>query len=113
MAEQHFDIIWIGTGQATLTVVPRLAAAGKRIAIIGGGKFGGTCVNHGCTPTKTLVASVYAVHMARRGSDFGHSVDVLNIDFARVIGGPAVQSPQINDWYAFPVAELNRSLRFS
>ena len=83
---QHFDVIWIGTGQATLTVVPRLAAAGKRVAIIEGGKFGGTCVNHGCTPTKTLVASAYAVHMAGRGADFGFSVAGLSIDFAKVMG---------------------------
>lgn len=82
---QHFDVIWIGTGQATLTVVPRLAAAGKSVAIIESGKFGGTCVNHGCTPTKTLVASAYAVHMARRGADFGFSVDGLKVDFAKVM----------------------------
>jgi pyruvate/2-oxoglutarate dehydrogenase complex dihydrolipoamide dehydrogenase (E3) component len=83
--EKHFDVIWIGTGQATLTVVPRLAAAGKSVAIVEGGKFGGTCVNHGCTPTKTLVASAYAVHMARRGEDFGFAVDGLNVDFAKVM----------------------------
>jgi len=82
---EHFDVIWIGTGQATFTVVPRLAAAGKSVAIIEGGKFGGTCVNHGCTPTKTLVASAYAIHMARRGADFGFSVDGLHVDFAKVM----------------------------
>ncbi len=82
---KHFDVIWIGTGQATFTVVPRLAAAGKSIAIIEGGKFGGTCVNHGCTPTKTLVASAYAVHLARRGNDFGFSVDGLSVNFASVM----------------------------
>ncbi len=83
--ENRFDVIWIGTGQATFTVVPRLAAAGKKVAIIEGGKFGGTCVNHGCTPTKTLVASAYAINLARRGSDFGFSVDRLAVDFAKVM----------------------------
>ena len=82
---RHFDVIWIGTGQATFTVVPRLAAAGKHVAIVEGGKFGGTCVNHGCTPTKTLVASAYAVNLARRGGDFGFSIDGLNVDFAKVM----------------------------
>ncbi len=82
---QHFDVIWIGTGQATFTVVPRLAAVGKRIAIVEAGKFGGTCVNHGCTPTKTLVASAYAIHLARRGADFGFSIDKLEVDFADVM----------------------------
>jgi pyruvate/2-oxoglutarate dehydrogenase complex dihydrolipoamide dehydrogenase (E3) component len=58
MSAQHFDVIWIGTGQATLTVVPRLAAAGKTVAIIEGGKFGGTCVNHGCScATSTFFAA--------------------------------------------------------
>lgn len=85
MAEQHFDVIWIGTGQATMTVVPRLASAGKKVAIIEGGNFGGTCVNHGCTPTKTLVASAYAVHLTKRGADFGFSVDGLKIDFRKVM----------------------------
>lgn len=81
-----FDIVWIGTGQATLTVVPRLAAAGKRVAVVEGGHFGGTCVNAGCTPTKTLVASAHAIHLARRGLDFGFAVKGLEVDFARAMG---------------------------
>ncbi|MCP4420667.1 MAG: hypothetical protein GY805_29010, partial [Chloroflexi bacterium] len=66
-----FDVIWIGTGQATGTVVPRLVAAGKAVAIVEGGRFGGSCLNYGCTPTKTIIASARAAHMARRGADFG------------------------------------------
>ena len=50
---KQYDVIWIGTGQATGTVVPRLVAAGKTVAIAEGGAFGGSCVNYGCTPTKT------------------------------------------------------------
>lgn len=80
-----FDVIWIGTGQATGTVVPRLAAAGKKIALIEGGKFGGTCVNDGCTPTKTLVASARVAHMARRSADFGVRTGTVDIDFAHVM----------------------------
>ena len=68
---KKFDVIWIGTGQATGTVVPRLVGAGKTVAIVEGGRFGGSCVNYGCTPTKTIVASARAAHMARRGPDFG------------------------------------------
>lgn len=82
---QGFDIVWIGTGQATLTVVPRLAAAGKRVAIVEGGDFGGTCVNTGCTPTKTLVASAHAIHLARRGVAFGFTTKGLTVDFQRVM----------------------------
>jgi len=80
-----YDIIWIGTGQATGTVVPRLIKAGKRVALVEGGRFGGSCVNYGCTPTKTIVASARAAHMARRGPDFGVITGDIAIDFARVM----------------------------
>jgi len=72
---QHFDAIIIGTGQAGPSLAARFAAAGMAVAIIERDKFGGTCVNTGCTPTKTLVASAYAVHVARRGSEYGFVVD--------------------------------------
>lgn len=81
----QYDIIWIGTGQATGTVVPRLVKAGKTVAIVEGGRFGGSCVNYGCTPTKTIVASARAAHMARRGPDFGVITGNIEIDFARVM----------------------------
>src|SRR5260370_11137021 len=68
---QSFDAIIIGTGQAGPSLARRLAAAGMKVAIIERGLFGGTCVNTGCIPTKTMVASAYAAHMARRAADFG------------------------------------------
>ncbi|WP_417848863.1 mercuric reductase [Thalassoglobus sp.] len=80
--KNDFDVVWIGTGQATMTVVPRLAAAGKRVAIVERSSFGGTCVNTGCTPTKTLVASAHAIHLARRGREFGFSANGLTVDFS-------------------------------
>lgn len=82
---KQYDVIWIGTGQATGTVIPRLVAAGKTVAIAEGGAFGGSCVNYGCTPTKTLVASARAAHMARRGPDFGVHTGEIKIDFAKVM----------------------------
>src|SRR5271169_3614668 len=66
-----FDAIIIGTGQAGPSLAARFAGAGKTVVIIERGRFGGTCVNTGCIPTKTLVASAYAAHLARRASDFG------------------------------------------
>ncbi len=69
-----FDAIVIGTGQAGPALAHRLAAAGQRVAIIERHRFGGTCVNTGCTPTKTLVASAYAAHMARRADEYGVSI---------------------------------------
>lgn len=71
---QHFDAIIIGTGQAGPSLAARFANAGKSVAIIERDKFGGTCVNTGCTPTKALVASAYAMHAARRGAEYGFVV---------------------------------------
>jgi len=70
----QFDAIIIGTGQAGPSLAHRLAAASQRVAIIERHDFGGTCVNTGCTPTKTLVACAYAAHLARRAGDYGVSV---------------------------------------
>lgn len=82
---EHFDLIWIGTGQATMSIVPRILAAGKKVAVIESGNFGGTCVNTGCTPTKTLVAAARAIFQAGRGDSFGFSVDNLQVDFERIM----------------------------
>ncbi|HEM7902133.1 TPA: FAD-containing oxidoreductase [Burkholderia cenocepacia] len=71
---QHFDAIVIGTGQAGPPLAARLAGAGMKVAIIERGRFGGTCVNTGCIPTKTLIASAYAAQLARRASEYGVSV---------------------------------------
>jgi pyruvate/2-oxoglutarate dehydrogenase complex dihydrolipoamide dehydrogenase (E3) component len=66
-----YDAIIIGTGQAGPSLAARLAGAGKKVAILERKLFGGTCVNTGCIPTKTMVASAYAAHMVRRAGDFG------------------------------------------
>jgi pyruvate/2-oxoglutarate dehydrogenase complex dihydrolipoamide dehydrogenase (E3) component len=67
----RFDAIIIGTGQAGPPLAGRLTAAGMSVAIIERKLFGGTCVNTGCTPTKTLIASAYAAQLARRGAEYG------------------------------------------
>ena len=69
-----YDAIIIGTGQAGPSLAVRLANAGKRVAIIERKFFGGTCVNTGCIPTKAMVASAYAAHMARRAAEYGVNV---------------------------------------
>jgi len=82
---RHFDAIIIGTGQAGPALAARLAAAGMAVAIIERHKFGGTCVNTGCIPTKTLVASAYAAHVARRGAEYGFDVTGdVRVDMKRV-----------------------------
>jgi pyruvate/2-oxoglutarate dehydrogenase complex dihydrolipoamide dehydrogenase (E3) component len=71
----QYDAIVIGSGQAGPTLASRLAGAGMKTAIIERKLFGGTCVNNGCIPTKTLVASARAAYIARRGGDFGVRID--------------------------------------
>ena len=85
MSQKKFDAIVIGAGQAGPPMAGRLTAAGKTVAVIERKLFGGTCVNTGCTPTKTLIASAAAIHTARRGNDYGFSLDApIKVDMKRV-----------------------------
>src|SRR5271154_2280165 len=79
-----YDAIIIGTGQAGPALARRIAGSGMQVAIIERGRFGGTCVNTGCTPTKTMVASAYAAHVARRGADYGFTAGDVKVDMKRV-----------------------------
>ncbi|HEY1434435.1 MAG TPA: FAD-containing oxidoreductase [Thermoanaerobaculia bacterium] len=80
-----YDAIIIGTGQAGPSLAARLAAAGRKVAIVERGKFGGTCVNTGCIPTKTLVASAYVAHLSRRAAEFGVSTGTpVSVDMKAV-----------------------------
>ena len=101
-AMKHFDAIVIGTGQAGPPLAARFAAAGKTVAIIERHKFGGTCVNTGCTPTKTLVASAYAIHGARRGAEFGFDTGDVRVDIKRVKArkdaASAISSKGVEEW---------------
>ncbi len=79
-----YDAIVIGTGQAGPYVTSRLAAAGMRVALIERKVFGGTCVNTGCIPTKTMVASAYAARVAARAAEYGVEVGPVRVDMKRV-----------------------------
>jgi len=79
-----YDAIIIGTGQAGPALARRIAGVGMQVAVVERGRFGGTCINTGCTPTKTLVASAYAAHVARRGADYGFSAGDVKVDMKRV-----------------------------
>jgi pyruvate/2-oxoglutarate dehydrogenase complex dihydrolipoamide dehydrogenase (E3) component len=82
---RKFDAIVVGTGQAGPALAARLSAAGQSVAVIERAKFGGTCVNDGCTPTKTLIASAYAAHLARRGAEYGLKISGKpRVDMKRV-----------------------------
>ena len=84
MASEVFDAIVIGAGQAGPALAARCSKEGLRTAVIERHHFGGTCVNVGCVPTKTLVASARAIQLARRGAEFGFDVGSLRVDMARV-----------------------------
>ncbi len=79
-----FDAIVIGAGQAGPPLAGRLTDAGQTVAVIERKYVGGTCVNTGCIPTKTLVASAHAAHLARRGSEYGVGTGDVTVDMARV-----------------------------
>ena len=78
------DVIVIGAGQAGPSLAVRFAQAGRRVVLIERERLGGTCVNNGCIPTKTLVASARAAHVARRAADFGVSTGPVSVDLALV-----------------------------
>jgi pyruvate/2-oxoglutarate dehydrogenase complex dihydrolipoamide dehydrogenase (E3) component len=82
---KSFDAMVIGTGQSGPPLAAKLAKSGQTVAIIERARFGGTCVNTGCIPTKTLVASARAAYAARRGSDFGVEIEgAIRVDMKRV-----------------------------
>jgi pyruvate/2-oxoglutarate dehydrogenase complex dihydrolipoamide dehydrogenase (E3) component len=83
MAEK-FDAIIIGAGQAGPPLAGKLTDAGQTVAMIERKLVGGTCVNTGCIPTKTLVASAHAAHLARRSADFGVGTGDVTVDMTRV-----------------------------
>ncbi len=79
-----YDAIIIGTGQAGPSLARRLAGAGMKVAIVERGLFGGTCVNTGCIPTKTMIASAYAAQMTRRANEFGVDAGPIAVDMKQV-----------------------------
>ena len=84
MQTESFDVIVIGAGQAGPALAARCSKEGLRCAVIERGHFGGTCVNVGCIPSKTMVASARAIHLARRGAEFGFSAAALQVDMPRI-----------------------------
>ena len=98
----NYDAIVIGTGQAGPYVTSRLAGAGMKVAVVERNLIGGTCVNTGCIPTKTMVASAYAARMAARAAEFGVDVGPFRVDMKRVKARKDAVSGQsrtgLEDW---------------
>jgi len=80
-----YDAIIIGSGQAGFPLAGALTSRGWKVALAEGGNIGGTCINTGCSPTKTIIASARAAHIARRGADFGVQTGAITVDFAKVM----------------------------
>jgi pyruvate/2-oxoglutarate dehydrogenase complex dihydrolipoamide dehydrogenase (E3) component len=84
MAEQHYDAIVIGAGQGGVPLATTLAKAGRKTALVEREHVGGTCINEGCTPTKTMVASAKVAYFDRRSADYGVSNGQVAVDMVRV-----------------------------
>ena len=83
-SNDHFDLIVIGAGQGGGPLAGAFAKAGKKSALIERQYVGGTCVNYGCTPTKTIIASGRVAHLARRGPDYGVNTGDITIDMKKI-----------------------------
>src|SRR2546427_689663 len=84
MADEHYDAIVIGTSQGGRFLPLELAKAGLKVALVERGQLGGVCVNTGCTPTKTMVASARLAYQARRGAEYGVRIGPVSVDLAAV-----------------------------
>ena len=104
---QHYDSIIIGAGQAGPPLAGRLTAAGMRVAVIERKFFGGTCVNTGCDPTKTMIASAYAAQLARRGAEYGVVIDgAINVDMKAVKARKDAVPENARTWIANSLNEM-------
>lgn len=85
MGDRSFDSIIIGAGQAGPSLAVTLAKRGEKVALIEAERLGGTCINNGCTPTKTLRKSARVAYIARRAAEFGIDTGPVTVDFPRAM----------------------------
>lgn len=106
------DVIVIGSGQAGVPLATRLARAGKKVLLVERGPPGGTCVNYGCTPTKTMVASARAAHVARTAARLGVTVGEVKVDLAAVVARKDAIVQQWRDGLHKKIQKTGERLRF-
>src|SRR5258705_6987859 len=80
----NYDVIVIGTSQGGRFLPMTFAKAGRKVAVVERGHLGGVCVNAGCTPTKTMVASARVAYLAKRGGEYGVRTGPISVDLAAV-----------------------------
>src|SRR5262249_11231679 len=97
------DVIVIGAGQAGVPLATRLATAGKRVLVVERQLVGGTCINFGCTPTKTMIASARAAHVARTAGRLGVHAGPVTVDFGAVV---ARKNRIVETWRAGVLSRL-------
>jgi pyruvate/2-oxoglutarate dehydrogenase complex dihydrolipoamide dehydrogenase (E3) component len=107
------DVIVIGSGQAGVPLATRLARSGKQVLLAERGALGGTCVNTGCTPTKTLVASARAAHVARTAERLGVRAGPVDVDFAAVLARKDAVVRRWQDGVAKRIADAAPNLRLA
>lgn len=93
----RFDVILVGSGQAAVPLAEKLTAGGRTVLLAERSRLGGTCVNYGCTPTKTLVASARAAHVARTAARLGVHAGAVRVDYAAVM---ARKEAMVREWVA-------------
>src|SRR5919202_1481004 len=81
---QHYDAVVIGAGQGGVPLARALARAGRKTALVEREHVGGTCINEGCTPTKTMVASAKVAYFDRRSADYGVQNGLVSVDMPKV-----------------------------
>src|SRR5687768_10420916 len=81
---KHYDTLVLGAGQAGVPLARALAGSGRRTALVEREHIGGTCINEGCTPTKTMVASGRVAYLARRAADYGVLTGSVTVDMVKV-----------------------------
>lgn len=105
VADESYDVIVIGTSQGGRFLPADLARAGRKVALVERGRLGGVCVNTGCTPTKTMVASARLAHQARRGAEYGVRTGPVSVDLSAVRERKRAMVAGARDTYASRLAQ--------
>jgi pyruvate/2-oxoglutarate dehydrogenase complex dihydrolipoamide dehydrogenase (E3) component len=107
----NVDVLVIGSGQAGVPLAVRLANSGRQVALVERAFLGGTCTNYGCTPTKTMIASARAAHVARTSARFGVRTGEVSVDFATVVARKNAIVRRWRDGVARRLAKVRDRLR--